>query len=129
MSFNSFQEFKLLLQKSLVLIAFLLAMVISTADAANRKKRTTSYAVERCFSGFPGAGESRSTDGRNSNVGCQDTCRDKGYILAATKGDQCQCGNIYPKGKKMDDSKCTTQLSWTAKLLWWTKCIFCERCW
>ena len=105
----------MLLSKVLVLIAILLPMVISTADVANRKKRTTSYVVEGCFSEFPGASESRSMGGHNSNVKCQDTCRDKGYILAATKGDQCLCGNVYPRGKKVDDSKCTTRCrSWSA---------------
>ena len=125
----------MLLPKSLVLIAVILPLVTSTADAANRKKRMVSYAVEGCFSQFPGAGESRPLGGHNSNVRCQDTCRDKGYILAATKGYRCLCGNIYPKRKKVDDSKCTTRcrvwsaLSWTTKLLWWNKRIFCERCW
>ena len=105
--FTHFQEFKMLLLKVLVLIAVLLPMVISTADVGNWKKRAVSYAVEGCFSEFPGASVSRSMGGHNSNVRCQDTCRDKGYILAATKGDQCQCGNIYSGGKKVDDSKCT----------------------
>ena len=49
-----------------------------------RKKRTVSYAVEGCFSEFPGAGESRSMDGHNSNVKCQEKCGDKSFILAAT---------------------------------------------
>ena len=100
--------------KVLVLIV-LLPMVISTADVANRKKRTVSYAVEGCFSQVPGAGESISLGEHNSNVRCQDTCRDKGYILAATKGDQCLCRNIYPKGNKVDDSNCTTRCRvWSA---------------
>ena len=105
----------MLLLKVLVLIAVLLQMVLATADVGNRKKRAVSYAVEGCFSEFPGANESRSMGGHNSNVRCQDTCRDKGYILAATKGDQCQCGNIYPEGKKVNDTKCTTRCrSWSA---------------
>lgn len=36
----------------------------------------------------------------SSNLRCQDICRDKGYILAATKSQQCHCGNVYPKGIK-----------------------------
>ena len=101
--------------KVLVFIATLLPMVISTADEENRRKRTVSYVVEGCFSEFPGAGESRSLGGHNSNVRCQDTCRDKGYILAATKGDRCLCRNIYPEGKKVNDSKCTTRCRlWSA---------------
>ena len=97
------------------LIAIILPIVTSTADVANRKKRTVSYAVEGCFSKFPGAGESRWLGSQNSNVRCQDTCRDKGYILAATKDDRCLCGNTYPKGKKVDDSKCTTKCRvWSA---------------
>ena len=43
----------MLLPKSLVLIAVIFPMVTSTADVANRKKRTVSYAVEGCFSKFP----------------------------------------------------------------------------
>ena len=72
----------MLLPKSLVLIAVILLTSMSTADAASRKKQTVSYAVEGCFSEFPGAGESRSLGGHNSNVRCQDTCRDKvAYLL------------------------------------------------
>ena len=33
------------------------------------------------------------------------TCRDQSYLLAATRDDQLNCGNIYPKGKKVNDSK------------------------
>ena len=70
--------------------------------------------MEGCFSEFPVADESTSI-GYNSNVKCQERCRDKCYILAATKGDQCQCGNIYPRGKKVDDSKCTARCQvWSA---------------
>ena len=97
------------------LIAIILPIVTSTADVANRKKRTVSYAVEGCFSKFPGAGELRWLGSQNSNVRCQDTCRDKGYILAATKGSLCFCGNTYPKGNKVDDSKCTSKCRvWSA---------------
>ena len=35
---------------------------------------------------------------QSSNVRCQEICRDKGYILAATKDQKCYCGNVYPKG-------------------------------
>ena len=70
---------------------------------------------EGCFSEFPGAGESTSMGGHNSNVKCQETCRDKGYILAATRDDQCHCGNIYRKGKKVNDSKCIYKCrSWSS---------------
>lgn len=36
----------------------------------------------------------------SSNVRCQGICRDKGFILAAAKGNQCHCGNIYPQGNQ-----------------------------
>ena len=94
------------LPKVLVLIAVLLPMVLSTADVANRKERAIRYAVEGCFFKFPDVGESKAMGGDNSNVKCQETCRDKDYILAATRDDQCHCGNIYPKSKKVNDSKC-----------------------
>ena len=113
----------MLLPKVLVLIAVLLPMVISTADVASRKKRTVSYAVEGCFSEFPEVSELRWMGGYNSNVKCQETCRDKGYILAATKGEhRCHCGNIYPKGKKVDDSQCTTRCRW------WSSCHGPQSC-
>ena len=71
--------------------------------------------MEGCFSEFSGASVSRSMGGHNSNVKCQDTFRDQGYILAATKSDQCQCGNICPKGKKVNDSKCIYKCrSWSS---------------
>ena len=113
--FTHFQEFKMCLPKVLVLIAVLLPMALSREDVANRKKRAISYAVEGCFSEFPGVGESKAMGGDNSNVKCQETCRDQGYILAATRDDQCHCGNIYPKGKKVNDSKCIYKCqSWSS---------------
>ena len=99
----------------LVLITVLLPMMVSTADVEIPEKRSVnSYAVEGCFSSVQGVGLTRRMGGHNSNVKCQDTCRDKGYILAATKGDQCQCGNVYPSGKKVADNRCTTRCrSWS----------------
>ena len=97
------------LPKVLVLVTVLVPMAISMADEATPRKRSVNaYTVEGCFSSFPAAGLTKKMGGHNSNVRCQDTCRDKGYILAATKGNQCQCGNIYPKGKKVNDNRCTT---------------------
>jgi hypothetical protein len=104
-----------MLPKVLAWIAFLLPMVISTAEVATAKKRSVNvYTVEGCFSFFPGTGLTIPMGGHNSNVKCQDTCRDKGYILAATKGDLCQCANIYPKDKNVDDNRCNTRCrSWS----------------
>ena len=39
---------------------------------------------------------------QSSNVRCQEICRDKGYVLAATRGQQCHCGNVYPKLWKLE---------------------------
>ena len=86
-------------------------MALSRAHVANRKKRAINYAVEGCFSEFPGVGESKAMGGDNSNVKCQETCKDQGYILAATRGDQCHCGNIYRKGKKVNDVNASTNAS------------------
>ena len=92
-----------------------LPMSLSRADVANRKKRAINYAVEGCFSEFLGVGESKAMGGDNSNVKCQETCRDQGYILAAARDDQRHCGNIYPKGKKVNDSKCIYKCqSWSS---------------
>ncbi len=103
-----------MLPKVLVLTV-LVPMAISTVDVATPKKRSvSSYTVQGCFNSFPAVGLTKRMGGHNSNVKCQDTCRDKGRILAATKGDQCQCGNVYPKGKKVDDNQCTTRCrSWS----------------
>jgi hypothetical protein len=97
--------------KVLVLITVLLPMVISTAN----KRSINSYAVEGCYSSVTGVGLTKKMGGHNSNVKCQEMCRDQGYILAATKLDRCQCGNIYPKGKKVADNKCTSRCrSWSS---------------
>ena len=105
----------MVLLKVLVLFAFMSSLVISTSGVAIYKKRSiNSNAVEGCFSSFPSVGLTKQMGGHNSNVKCQDTCKDKGFILAATKGDQCQCGNVYPKGKKVNENRCTTRCkSWS----------------
>ena len=91
-----------------------LAVISMTAGTGLKKRSVNSYAVEACFSSFPASNLSKQMGGHNSNVRCQDTCRDKGYILAATKGDQCLCGNVYPKGHNVSDSQCTSRCrSWS----------------
>ena len=102
--------------KALVLITVLLPLAISAPTEVGKSKRSaSSYAVEACFSSFPAAAFTKQMGGHNSNVKCQEICRDKGYIMAATKGDQCQCGNVYPKGHKVSDSQCTSRCrSWSA---------------
>ncbi|XP_028414751.1 uncharacterized protein LOC114537839 [Dendronephthya gigantea] len=97
-----------------VLMTVLLPIVISAEDVDTRKKRSVSYAVEGCYSSFSNVGLRKRMRGHNSNVKCQEVCRDKGYILAATNGDKCLCGNVYPKGKKVADSQCTARCrSWS----------------
>ncbi len=101
--------------KVLVLITVLLPTAVSTDDVANQKKRkVSSYTVFGCFSSLPHVRLTKQMSGHNSNVKCQDECRDKGYMFASTKGDQCQCGNTFPRGKKVDDNRCTTRCrSWS----------------
>lgn len=95
--------------KVVVLLTVLLPIVISTP----KKRSINSYVVEGCFSSVTGVGLNKEMGGHNSNIKCQEICRDQGYILAATRGDRCQCGNIYPKGKKVADKKCTSKCrSW-----------------
>ncbi|XP_028399896.1 uncharacterized protein LOC114523229 [Dendronephthya gigantea] len=106
----------MLLLKAFLLLTVLIPMITSTTDVETRKKRSvSSYAVEGCYSLFPAANLTKQMRGHNSNVKCQETCRDKGYIFAATKGDQCQCGNVYPRGNKVNDSQCTSRCrSWSS---------------
>ena len=88
---------------------------IVNSRCSKSEKTSNKLSVEGCFSEFPGVGESKAMGGDNSNVKCQETCRDQGYILAATRDDQCHCGNIYPKGKKVNDSKCIYKCqSWSS---------------
>ena len=102
---------------ALLLLATVLlpsAVTFVPAGTGLKRRSASSYAVEGCFSSIPGSALSKQMGGHNSNVKCQDKCRDKGYILAATKGDQCLCGNIYPKGHKVSDSQCTSRCrSWS----------------
>ncbi len=82
---------------------------------ALKKRSGSSYKVEGCFSSFKASGDPTAMGQKSSNVECQDTCRDKGYIFAATKGSQCHCGNIFPTGKDIADSECNTRCrSYTA---------------
>ena len=55
------------------------------------------------------------TDDKNmyaSNIRCQDICKEKGYILAATQSKgplptvKCYCGNVYPNGKIINGTYC-----------------------
>ena len=101
--------------KTLLMLAMVSTVATTTLEERRLKKRSaSSYKVEGCFSAFPASGLTRDLGDHSSNVRCQDTCRDQGYVLAATKGSQCHCGNIYPKGQKVDDNQCSTRCrSWT----------------
>jgi len=68
-------------------------------------KSTLDYAVEGCFSSFDFA-DSVEFHEDNSNIRCQETCRDKGYVLAGTKGSKCCCGNNWPKNLNVPDDEC-----------------------
>lgn len=95
-----------------LLILILLPLTISCKPSESRRslrRPVSSYQVEGCFSSFYGSGFTKQLGDHNSNVRCQDTCRDKGYILAATKGGECHCGNIYPKDSKVDNSQCSSK--------------------
>ncbi len=100
----------------LLVAAHCLSTTTSTAIANGPNKRSeNSYAVEGCFSSFVAASGHISLGFKSSNARCQDFCRDKGYILAATQGKKCYCGNIYPRGKRIAGSKCSTKCrSYTA---------------
>ena len=80
-------------------------MVISTAvlETPSKKRSVNAYAAEGCYPSIL-AGLTKQMGGHNSNVKCQETCRNKGNILAVTTGDQCLCRNVYPGGKKVADN-------------------------
>ena len=101
--------------KTLLMLAMVSTVATTTLAEGRLKKRSaSSYEVEGCFSFFPDPATTDYLHNDNSNVGCQERCRDEGYILAATKGAQCQCGNFYPKGHKVDGNQCSTRCrSWT----------------
>ena len=101
--------------KTLLMLAMLSPMATTTLAERRLKKRSaSSYKVEGCFSSFSGYDLIKMLGRHNSNVKCRETCRDQGYVLAATKGGQCHCGNIYPKGHKVEDNQCSTRCrSWT----------------
>ena len=94
----------------LLMLAVLLPVATTTPAETRLKKRSAdSYEVEGCFSSLFASGLTKDLEVHNSNLECQEACRDQGYILAATKGSQCHCGNIYPKGHKVDDNQCSTK--------------------
>ena len=78
------------------------------------KRQDSAYEVEGCFSEFKSLME-KDMGKDNSNVRCQDYCREKGFILAGTyNGNTCKCGNIYPTKNKIDDVRCDSRCrSWT----------------
>ena len=98
-----------------VIIVFLTLAMLSTvatttlAERGLKKESRVSYEVQGCYSSFSDSGLTNDLGLDNSNVKCQDTCRDQGYVLAATKGGQCHCGNIYPKCHKVEDNQCSTR--------------------
>jgi len=73
------------------------------------KGGSSTYDVEGCYSEFKSIFEKDMGDD-NSNILCQNVCREQGFALAAThNGHICQCGNIYPTEKNVSDDKCTSQ--------------------
>ncbi|XP_046861166.1 uncharacterized protein LOC124454401 [Xenia sp. Carnegie-2017] len=75
----------------------------------------SSFVVDGCFSSIPGRTTSRNLGRYNSNHKCQIVCKDLKFIIAATKGNLCRCGNVYPEGKRVKDSRCATSCrSWSS---------------
>ncbi len=116
----------MLFPKVLVLFTVLLPTAVSTDDVANQKKRiVSSNTLLGCFSSFPDVHLTKQMGSHNSNVKCQDECRDKGFLFASTKGGQCQCGDKFPRGYKVDDNRCTTRCrSWSS----WSPCHEPQSC-
>ncbi|XP_066919024.1 uncharacterized protein [Clytia hemisphaerica] len=101
-----------LLLKTMVFLGVLFYSVESRDNRTRIAKRSASvYSVEGCFRMFPPGSLDSSDMGihQSSNIRCQEICRDKGYVLAATKGQMCHCSNIYPRGKKVVDQECSTR--------------------
>ena len=73
------------------------------------KKSIATKKVEGCYSSntapwmWKHTGQRFDFGNQNSNHKCQEKCRTVGKILAATKGTWCYCGNIFPKGLKVDN--------------------------
>ncbi|XP_066925842.1 uncharacterized protein [Clytia hemisphaerica] len=98
----------LFLQLSCILL--LLSSTLDVGLAKDVVKRSAlSVTVEGCFNSLPGSGVHTNMGEHASNIRCQDFCRDKGYMLAATRGGICWCRNIYPRGKQVADDKCRTR--------------------
>ena len=93
-----------------VIYVFLMSLLLVLTD---KKSHGASYRVEGCFSDFAHM-YSKDMKTHNSNLRCQDMCRERGFILAATNGSYCQCGNNYPTGKKVGDNQCSSKCrSWS----------------
>lgn len=91
----------MVLLKSFALIPILWQLTIPTSFAK-------TYVVNGCFSSLQGRTTYRYFGRSNSNYRCQRECKRLKFIIAATKRSSCTCGNLYPDGKKVDDSMCNT---------------------
>ena len=107
---------------SLLRLIFILLLASIVESNKIAKRSTPSYRVEGCFRSVPGSGEYKNMGNSASNVRCQDFCRDRGYILATTKGKSCYCRNIYPQGQKVADSRCR------ARCRSWLSCTNAQEC-
>ena len=93
-----------------VIYVFLMVLLLVLTD---KKSDGASYRVEGCFSDFTHM-YSKDMKTHNSNLRCQDMCRERGFIFSATNGSYCQCGNNYPTGKKVGDNQCSSSCrSWS----------------
>ncbi|XP_066912196.1 uncharacterized protein [Clytia hemisphaerica] len=95
-----------LLQLSCILLLLSTTRTFEFSKGSKVKRSALAVTVEGCFNALPGTGANTDMASHASNIRCQDFCRDKGYMLAATQGQICHCRNIYPRGKQVADDKC-----------------------
>ena len=104
---------RLVLHFGCIILVSMVAFPLSNCVTERDRRPASSYAVEGCYNEFQSTFH-RHMQGSNSNVRCQEICRNMGYILAGTKGQTCRCSNIFPAGKKVGDDKCSLRCrSWS----------------
>ncbi|XP_066930374.1 uncharacterized protein [Clytia hemisphaerica] len=126
---NLFANMALPLSIFIIVVVFRTTFAVPINNTTNEfevkepsKKTVESYKIEGCFNTFPDSGKETDMGRESSNARCQRICQDVGYILAATQGSRCLCGNVYPKGHLVNDTECRT------KCRSYTQCYNAQSC-
>ena len=90
-------------------LAGIFSLILLIADS---KASTLSYSmrgsIDGCFRNFQNTTTHFMGD-LSSHLRCQERCRYDGFILAATKGPYCHCGNEYPSEERVTEDQCNTR--------------------